>query len=388
MTKPLHLLSIGHSYVVSANRALAHAMQAAGNGRWRVTVAAPLYFQGQNDIRAVSLNCQLSEPCETIPLSAYLTGRVHLFAYGRRLRSVLHRRWDLVHCWEEPYVVAGAQAAWCCPDNTPFVFRSAQSLPKRYPPPFRQMERFVIDRAAGWICSGQTVAENLARRPGYSLRPSARIPLGVDVDRFQPDAAASATIRRQLGWAVDGPPVVGYIGRFVSAKGIEMLMRSLDAVKSPWRALFIGAGPLEPLMRAWADRHEDRVRICTQVLHDEVPGYANAMDMLCAPSQTMPFWREQFGRMLIEAFACGKPAIGSDSGEIPFVIGNTGKVVGEKDEAGWTQAIGELIDDNSLRQRLGAECRERAVREFQWSVIGRRHIDFFDSILDGAKPVA
>ncbi len=61
------------------------------------------------------------------------------------------------------------------------------------------------------------------------------------------------------------------------------------------------------------------------------------MDLLVAPSQTMKNWREQFGRMIIEAFACGVPVIGSDSGEIPFVIGDAGRVVAEADVAAWAE---------------------------------------------------
>ena len=71
-----------------------------------------------------------------------------------------------------------------------FVFRTAQSLNKWYPPPFNCFERYVLRCAAGWICSGQLVAANLAKRRGYAERPMARIPLGVDTTIFRPDAAA------------------------------------------------------------------------------------------------------------------------------------------------------------------------------------------------------
>ena len=107
------------------------------------------------------------------------------------------------------------------------------------------------------------------------------------------------------------------------------------------------------------------------------------MDFLCAPSQTTPSWREQFGRMLIESFACGLPVIGSDSGEIPHVIGQTGRVVGECDLPGWQQTIGELLDDAALRERLGAAGRQRALADFAWSAVGRRHLEFFATLVDG-----
>ena len=94
-------------------------------------------------------------------------------------------------------------------------------------------------------------------------------------------------------------------------KGIGWLTGVLDQVAHPWRALFVGSGPLESELRAWAARRPGRVAIETTVRHDEVPQWLNAMDMLCAPSLTSGRWREQFGRMLIEAFACGVPVVAS-----------------------------------------------------------------------------
>jgi glycosyltransferase involved in cell wall biosynthesis len=376
------LLSIGHSYTLGVNRRLAHAIQEAGGGRWEVVVAAPKYFHGQQDLRPSALDATGGEPTPVVPLNAYLTRRVHLFCYGRRLRSLLREGWDLVHMWEEPYILAGYQVAKWTPANVPLVFRTAQSLDKTYPPPFRWMERSVLRRAAGWICSGKTVAENLLRRPGYAEKPMARIPLGVDVAAFRPDPAAGAAARRELGWDSDGTPVVGYLGRFVPEKGLALLTRALDRLRTPWRALFVGGGPMEGEMQAWAGRHGDRVRLCTTVRHADVPAYVNAMDVLAAPSQTAGHWREQFGRMLIEAFAAGVPVIGSDSGEIPNVIGDAGLVVPEADEDAWVEALGGLLANPARRAGFAARGLERVGR-FSWSSVGRKYIEFFDRLIAG-----
>jgi glycosyltransferase involved in cell wall biosynthesis len=375
------LLTVGHSYVLGVNRRLAHAMADAGAGRWDVTIAAPTYFHGRHDIRPVALDSAPGEPHLSVPLRAYLTRSVHLFCYGRRLRHLLHDDWDLVHCWEEPYVLAGFQVGAWTPAGVPFVFRTAQSLDKTYPPPFGWMERTTVRRAAGWICSGQTVADNLSRRTGYAERPMARIPLGVDLELFRPDRSAGRAVLRQLGWDPAGPPVVGFLGRLTAMKGIPLLMRALDRLGTGWRALFVGAGALEPELRRWAAAHGDRVRICTDVRHDDVAGYVNAMDVLAAPSQTTPQWREQFGRMIIEAFACGVPVVGSDSGEIPYVIEDAGVVVKEGDEPGWTAAIGELLDSPGKRSELAARGLTRAVELFAWPVVARQHLAFFEQLL-------
>jgi glycosyltransferase involved in cell wall biosynthesis len=387
MKRPRRLLSIAHSYVVTMNRRLAHELAQADGNRWEVTAVAPTYFHGSNDLRPVHLEPGEGEPSRLAPVNAYLTSRVHVFLYGWKLRSIMAEPWDLIHCWEEPYILVGGQVAWWTPPQVPLVYRTAQSLNKNYPPPFNWVEKYALRKAAGWICSGRLVAENLGARPGYDRLPRAQIPLGVDVERFRPDAEAGQAVRRQLGWDAGGTPVVGYLGRFVPEKGLDLLQRALDRVNAPWRALFIGAGPSEPALRAWAERHGERVRICTSVLHDQVPAYLNAIDMLCAPSQSTPSWKEQFGRMVVEAFASGVAFIGSDSGEIPHVVQADGLIVGEKDEASWAEAITTLLEDRSRREELAARGLERARAEFAWPIVARRYLAFFESILHSAPGV-
>src|SRR5579883_2802563 len=325
------LLTIGHSYVVNSNRRLADAIRRSAGDRWEIHVAAPRYFHGSRDIRPVEFKPGAGEEYRVVPLPAHLTRYVHLFVYGRGIRPLLRENWDLIHCWDEPFVLAGAQVAVGAPANARFVFRTAQSLNKWYPPPFSWLEKYTVGRADGWICSGQLVAQNLLRRPEYRNPPMARIPLGVDVTAFRPDRDAGAAVRASLGWADAGPPVVGYLGRFVREKGIRVLTRALEMFRTKWRALFLGGGPLEAELRRWAAKYPDSVRVCTDVGHADVPKYLNAMDVLAAPSQSTPRWKEQFGRMLVEGFAAGVPVVGSDSGEIPYVIGDNGVVVPEAD---------------------------------------------------------
>ena len=192
---------------------------------------------------------------------------------------------------------------------------------------------------------------------------------------------AGARTRASQGWMDGDPPVVGYLGRFVPEKGIGTLMRALDACTQPWRALFVGGGPMEAEVRAWAARHGGRVRIATGVAHDAVPGYLNAMDLLCAPSRTTRRWHEQLGRMLTEAMACGVPVVGSDSGEIPFVVADAGLIVPEDDVAAWTREIDALLAAPSRRAVLATRGRARAEAEFALDVVARQHLDFFDELI-------
>jgi glycosyltransferase involved in cell wall biosynthesis len=372
------LLTIAHSYCVALNRRLAHEMARAGGESWEVAAVAPAFFYG--DLRPIDLEPYPSERNALKPVTAHLTKRLHVFFYGARLRSVLREGWDLVHCWEEPYVVAGGQVAWWTPRRTPLVYWTGQNVAKRYPPPFSQIERYCVARCAGWIARGELGVRTLLAR-GYDAKPHRAIPLGIDVESFHPDRTAGRATRERLGWSDSGPPVVGFLGRFIEAKGLALMLRTLDSTASPWRALFVGGGPMEPALRQWAVPHAARVRIVTGVGHDGVPAYLNAMDVMLAPSQTTPQWREILGRMLIEAFACGVPVLASDSGEIPYVVADAGVIAGERDEAGWRRALADLLESPARRAELASRGRDRARAVYSWPVVARRHLEFFTELL-------
>jgi glycosyltransferase involved in cell wall biosynthesis len=379
--RPRRLISIAHSYCVALNRRLAHEMARAGGDRWEVTAVAPAFIRG--DLRPIPLERLDDEPCRLEVVRARLSRKVQLMTYGRRLRRLLRGEpWDLVHCWEEPFTLAAWQVARWTKRPSPMVFWTAQNLAKRYPPPFAQVERFVLDRSAGWLACGHSVVEALGPR-GYARKPHIVTGMGVDPERFRPDPEAGARVRRALGWDGAGPPVVGYLGRFIPDKGVDLLMRALDDVRAPWRALFVGGGPLEAELRRWGERHGGRVAVATGVKHDDVPAHLSAMDLLCAPSQTLPRWKEQFGRMLVEAFACGVPVAASDSGEIPHVVADAGRVVGESDLPGWVAALGELLESPGLRDEYRRRGLERLRAHYTWPVIARRHLEFFDRLIDG-----
>lgn len=377
--RPRRLLSIGHSYVVALNRRLPHEIARESGGAWEVTVIAPSFVQSA--LRPIDIERRSDEQFSLEALPAHLTRFPQVFFYGRRLRELLSERWDFVHCWEEPYIIAGGQVAWSMPRHTPWVFYTFQNLDKQYLPPFGSIERYCVNHCSGWIASGESVARVQTAR-GYELKPHRVIALGVDLAAFRPDEAARASVRTRLGWNEPGAPVVGFLGRLIEEKGLRFLMSILSKTSSPWRALFVGMGPLEAELCRWAERFGNSVRIITGVGHDSVPAYLNAMDILCAPSQTTPRWREQFGRMLVEAFACGVPVIASNSGEIPYVVGDAGMVVDERDEVRWAAALADLLESPGRRRDLASRGLDRARTQFDWRVIARKHLDFFDELLD------
>jgi len=373
------LVTIAHSYVVAENRRLAHEMAVAGAGRWQVSAIAPAAFRG--DLRRIALEPLANEACAVTPLPVMLDRSPH-FMFYRGLRDRLAAsRADVVHCWEEPFVLAGAQVARAAPATARVVYATFQNLSKTYPWPLSAFERTSMQRADGWIAFGESVRDTVSTRAGYAI-PHRVIPPGVDVDRFRPDPSAGAAMRQRLGWKNDAR-VVGYLGRFEPQKGLDDLMAALDQMRTPWHALFVGGGSMQPELEAFANQHPDRVQVIGGVAHGDVPGWLNAMSVLCAPSRTTARWREQFGRMLIEAMACGIPTAASNSGEMPAVVGDAGRVLPEGDSAGWATALDTLLDDSAARAELSRRGRNRAVAAFAWPVVARRHLEFFDALLEG-----
>ena len=375
--RSMNILTIGHSYVVALNRRLCRELARAGGDDVRVTVAAPAFFQG--DLRPIALEPCADEPYRLEPVPVHCSRFAHGFWYGRRLARLLREEhWDVVHAWQEPFIVAGGQIALHAPRGAALVYSTFQNQPKRYPPPFAQIERFAMARASGWTAFGRTVAETLRDRPGYRERPTRVIPLGVDLDAFRPDPDAHPATIPALGWSASGPPVIGFLGRFVPEKGIPLLQRVLDRLgPGSWRALWVGGGPLENDLRDWSRAHGDRVRVVTGVPHDAVPAYLNAMDLLAAPSQTTPRWREQLGRMLLEAMASGVPVVASDSGEIPYVVADAGRIVPEADESAWLEALRDLLASPDRRRDLSARGLTRAREVYACPLIARQFLDFF-----------
>ena len=160
------LLTIAHSYCVDLNRRLAQELAAAGD--WEVTAVGPARFRG--DFGWHTFEPRVGEACAAVPIPVHFSRRVHLMIYGRQLAALLREPWDLVHCWEEPYVASAAQVVWAARRETPVVLATFQNIAKQYLPPFSWIERYTMGRAAGIIASFRLLHEQWGL-PALRLEP-------------------------------------------------------------------------------------------------------------------------------------------------------------------------------------------------------------------------
>ncbi len=284
-------------------------------------------------------------------------GHFHLHYYPTLSQILISITPDIFHIDEEPYNFATYHATRTIrrlAPRTHILFFSWQNILKRYPPPFSWMERYVYRNADAAI-AGSTEAQTILRRKGFQKTICVIPQFGVPPS-FHPDPQPRAP----------SPIIIGYAGRLVHEKGITLLMNALTQVQGDWQLQILGSGPLHDSLKSLAQQlHIDqRVQFAPWVASDAMPRFYNSLDLLVVPSLTQPNWKEQFGRVIMEAMACGIPVIGSSSGEIPNVIGDAGIIFPEGNTTALANALNTLIQDPALRHQLGAKGRARALTMF------------------------
>ncbi len=285
----------------------------------------------------------------------WLNGSYHLFVWPHLSRVLRAVRPDLVHIDEEPYNLATAHGTWLAQKSgARSLFFTWQNLLRQYPPPFNWFERSVFEGSVLAI-AGSSEALGVVRAKGFR-GPGVVIPqFGIDPALFAPAAAPPTD-----------PPTIGFIARLVEEKGILVLLEALDGLRGDWRLHIIGSGPLEATARQRALELGlgDRVIWERSVRSTLVPARLRTFSVLVQPSLTRRHWKEQFGRAVMEAMACGVPVIGSDSGEIPNVLGDAGIVVPEGDSVQLRSALERVLADCELRASLARRERARAMACF------------------------
>lgn len=305
-----------------------------------------------------------------------LNGNFHLHHYPTLRAELARSKPNVLHIDEEPYNLATFLALLAfrafhasLGNLTPpkCLFFSWQNLVRHYPFPFRWMEQFVLKHAAGAVV-GNREAQQVWRGKGFA-GPIQVIPqFGVDEQFFIPAPKTSD----------NAPFTIGYAGRLVSEKRVDLLIQALPALPAA-HLLIVGSGPEEARLRTQASGLgvAERVEFRAHVPSIDMPTIYRSMHVLVLPSETRPNWKEQFGRVLIEAMACGVPVIGSNSGEIPQVIGDAGLIFPEGNDARLTDMLMLLQRDPARYKDLAQRGRARVLQHFTMQRVADATVDFY-----------
>lgn len=335
-----------------------------------LTVLVPPSWRDERGVQQLERAHCAGYRLRAIPIR--LNGNFHLHHYPTLGREMRDCQPQLVHIDEEPYNLATWQALYQARRiGAKSLFFSWQNIARAYPPPFSWGEGWVL-RNADCALAGADAAADVLRRKGYA-GPLATIPqFGTSPDLFQPAAQRPAR-----------PFTVGYIGRVVPEKGLGVLLRASAALDGDWRLRLVGGGTGRAELEALARTLDisDRVDFLGQLPSDKLPAAYHQLDALVLPSLTRANWKEQFGRVLVEAMASGVPVIGSDSGAIPGVIGEAGLIVPEGDVAALTRALRDLRDQPATRAELIERGRARFLAHFTHDRIAAATVTIYRELL-------
>ena len=267
------------------------------------------------------------------------------------------------------------------------LFFTWWNLPYSLKLPFSWLEQYNLNNTNG-IVVGNIAGYEILRDKGYD-RPMKIMPqLGVDETLFKPQD--STEIRQNLG-IQDNEFVIGFVGRFVPEKGLHTLLKAAAGLGNrSFKLLLLGRGELkDELLRTSQELGLDNQLIqLDSVKHDEVAQYISAMNTLVLPSETTyqfktltaTGWKEQFGHVLIEAMAAAVPVIGSDSGEIPNVIGDAGLVFPEGDSNELCDRLSQLIDDPTFAENVGRSGYQRCISRYTNKALAKNILEFYRSL--------
>ena len=368
---PIHVLMVSKALVVGAYHSKLEEMASLGI---HLDVVIPRIWGDQKAEREQANGYTIHA------LPVIFSGRNHFHFYPSLSTLINELKPDIIHADEESFsfitflVVRQARAL-----GIPVLFFNWQNIYKTFPWPFSALERFTMNNASSGIAGSAEVREVL-RKKGCSL-PIYVIPqFGVDTNVFykQPQSELKKSIAGNTKIIL-----LGYIGRLVQEKGIGDLLQAMSLLPKKVHLVYIGSGgqKLELEKNARLLEISERVHFVDHVHSAEIPKYINILDCLVLPSHTRSNWKEQFGRVLIEAMACELPVIGSDSGEIPNVIGQAGLVFPEGNIHALRNAIQNICDNEAIRIKLGRAGRKRVEKYFTQRKIAVDTVDVYRSVL-------
>ena len=335
-----------------------------------LTVIVPPYWRDERG--TLELERQFTEGYDLVVEPMLFNGNFHLHFYPGLGKQVRRVRPDLLHIDEEPYNLATAHALWLARrSGARSLFFSWQNLLRRYPVPFRWLERYVL-RGVDYAIVGNQESRRVWQAKGYQGRVAVIPQFGVDPEIYQP-------LTRATGRGF----IVGYVGRLAEEKGVDLLLEALSGLDGTWRAYILGSGPAGEALQAQARTLglANRVSFDPWIPSSQMPAYYHQLDALVLPSRTRPNWKEQFGRVLVEAMACGVPVIGSDSGEIPHVIGDVGLIFPEGQVEVLRAHLARLLNDPDLRADLAQRGRERVLARFTQAQVASQTYRVYRAIL-------
>jgi glycosyltransferase involved in cell wall biosynthesis len=368
------VLIVSHAYVVGVNQQKVEALSQDKN--LEITLLTPTTWKAP--LRETSLE-KTSDPNYLIKsFSPIASGNNDRFFFPplRVLKLIRDFKPDIIHVEEEPWSLSLIEFMLLGKIfGAKIVFFTWENLSRAHRPWYRVIEKLNFGMADMAI-AGNTEAKEILQKKGFH-KPITVLPqLGVDPHVFKKTNAD--LLKKKLGLRSF---VFGSFARLEEQKGIKQIISAFRGLKETnISLLLVGSGPLLNEIQQLSIE-DPRIIAPGVVPHANMPEYFNLLDVFILASQTTPVWKEQFGHVLIEAMATEVPVIGSTSGAIPEVIGESGLIFKEGDSQDLKVKMEKLLKDKKLYQRLAKKGLERVTQHYTQEIIASHTIQIYKQLL-------
>ena len=339
--------------------------------------------------RLVAFQHDKSDRYDILPLNTIFTNRIRAFFYPdvRKLyKEISDFEPDIIHIMEEPFSFAAVEFMLLAKHAAPkskialFSFENIDFL-QRFP--YSRAQSFNLKNSDAIVVVPEE-GINLWKDRGFK-KHIVHIPIGIDTDLFR-KVSGDIIPEPIKDIQRNGAFKIGYVGRVIKEKGVDTLIEAVSRLKKKGKYCFlyiVGNGDYKDVLAVKSEENsiKEYVKFIPALKQEDLPGFYSVIDALVLPSNTTPGWKEQFGRVIVEAMACEVPVIGSSSGEIPNVIGDVGLVFPEGDVTVLADCIEKLMEDENLRKEYAMRGKKRAVKNYSWKAIAKDYIGMYEGLI-------
>ncbi|MDK6260445.1 D-inositol-3-phosphate glycosyltransferase [Corynebacterium frankenforstense] len=257
----------------------------------------------------------------------------------------------------------------------------------------RICEQQIVDNADCLVVNTEEEARDLMSHYDAQGRDIAVVSPGADTELYTPGTDRNTErARRELGVPMQAK-VVAFVGRLQEFKGPQVLIRAAAEMVAarpdrPLRVLVCGGASGTRATTEQYHRLAEElgaagvVRFLDPRPPEELVGIYRAADIVAVPS-----YNESFGLVALEGQASGTPVVAARVGGLPYAVadGETGLLVDGHDPADWARALGELLDDDERRIRMGEAAVGHAA-EFSWAASADALLDVYRPLVNRGVP--
>jgi starch synthase len=312
--------------------------------------------------------------------------RYNFESYNFRIYNLkgLTKDLDIIHSAdiEFPYTYQAAKT------GIPTVVTEWENIPFNFEEqPYSRIKKYNREHVAHFIAITEKAKEALIAEGVKSDRITV-IPAGLDCETFKPADKNPKLIEKfRLS---KGTTKILFVGRFVPEKGIFDLLNAFSMLLKKGQSielLIVGSGTTEmtiQINKLITDlKIGFKIKFLGNIKYSDMPQIHNLADIFCLPSAETKTWAEQFGYSLVEAMACGKPAVSTWTGSIPEVVKHreTGILVEPNNPAALESALEELILNEAEREKFGVNGRDWVLQKFEADKVASQIAGIYRKVL-------